>query len=130
MIVLDASAALAALEPGAPGESVQESMLRAGTIHAPELLLIECANVLRRRMLAGLITRSEAWDGMERLRAVGLMLHEHAPLLPVIFQVAEQITAYDATYVAVARALDAPLLTRDGRLARSAKAWCEVRLVA
>lgn len=130
MIVLDASAAIAALDPGAVGDEIVRSLEMADTIHAPELLLVECTSVFRRRMLSGHITRADAHDGLARIRATGVALHEHAPLIPLMLAVADQITAYDAAYVALARALDAPLLTRDARLARSAQAWCGVHLVA
>jgi predicted nucleic acid-binding protein len=130
LIVLDASAAICLLDAGEAGDRVAHVLEAAQTIHAPELLLVECASALRRRMSRGEVSADQARLCMEALQETGLTLHSHAPLMSVVFDMASRITAYDAAYVALARALDARLVTLDGLLARAATTWCDVELIA
>lgn len=126
MIVLDSSAAIGALDGGSRGERVLGALAAADEIHAPELMLLECANVLRRRIVSGAITIGMAREGIALLEDAGLTVHPHRPLVPAVLDLAGSLTAYDAAYVAVAMAVDAPLLTADSRLARAAERWCDV----
>ncbi len=68
----------------------------------------------------GDLTPARAAEAVEDLRDLPITRHEHVMLLPRIWQLRRNLTAYDAAYVALADALDATLLTRDGKLARAA----------
>ena len=87
------------------------------TLHAPHLLDVEVAQVLRRYYLHRELSSRRAEQALDDLAALKLERYPHEPLLPRIWQLRENITAYDAAYVALAEALNAPLLTCDARLA-------------
>lgn len=123
-LVVDASALVALLiDAGAAGEWVA-SALRGQLIAAPELVLFETANVLRREQLAGRIERVEATPAHERLLALPVQLWPYPPLATRVWQLRETLTAYDASYVAVAELLAAPVLTLDVRLSGASGPRC------
>lgn len=94
---------------------------------APHLIDIELAHVARRNTLLGHTDPTNAMAGLRKLaRFPRLKRVPHVPLLERIWTLRTNITAYDASYVALAEALDLPLVTRDLRLARTAARWCEV----
>ncbi|HEX4681714.1 MAG TPA: type II toxin-antitoxin system VapC family toxin, partial [Gemmatimonadaceae bacterium] len=96
----------------------ERRLLRAGeTIHAPALLDVEVAQVLRRYALRGELTAARGAAAIATLSVFPLHRYSHEPLLPRMWKLRENLTAYDAAYVALAEALDAPLLTGDSRLA-------------
>lgn len=128
-LVLDASAVVAILlDPGPRGAAVGEAIGTAD-LHAPALLPFEVANVLRRQRLAGRLSRAEeglANDGAARLPI------EYWPFEVVAArtaQLGDVLTAYDASYVALAEFLGAALVTADARLARAPGVGCELALV-
>ena len=118
MIVLDASAAIEWLLQTPLGARV-ESHIFAGPVrlYAPHLLDIEVAQVLRRYVSAGIITAARGGQVLEDLADLAITRYSHHVLLTRIWQLRENLTAYDAAYVSLAEALDAPLVTCDGRLA-------------
>lgn len=118
MIVVDASAILEWLLR-TPAAAAVERRLFAGkdTLHAPHLLDVEIAHVLRRYALAGDVSAARGSDALEDLGDLSLHRYPHDALLPRVWELRRNLTAYDAIYVALAEALDAPLLTRDRRLA-------------
>lgn len=130
MIVLDASAAIGLLDGGQAGRAVHAALTTAAGIHAPELLPVEVVSVLRRRQLTGLYSPAMAREALDAIGDLGVDMHSHKNLMHAALEMAGSITAYDATYVAVAVLLDAPLLTCDARMARSAERWCDVVLAA
>jgi len=89
------------------------------TLHAPHLLTVEVAQVVRRHVLAGSVGVARGAEAIEDLADLDVTTHPHEPLLPRIWQLRENVTAYDAAYLALAEVLDAPLLTLDERLARA-----------
>lgn len=118
MIVLDASAALEVLVRGPLAAKVEGRLLTEGEIaHAPALIDLEIAQVLRRYVSAGRITAAGGGAALDVWRALPLQRHGHDLLLPRIWTLRSVLTAYDAAYVALAEALDAPLLTLDAKLA-------------
>jgi predicted nucleic acid-binding protein len=120
LIVIDASALLEVLLATEVGERVSARVYRDGeTLHAPQLLDLEIVHVLRRGCLIGKLQPSRAAEALADLSDLRLVRYPHQPYIPRIWQLRHSLTAYDAAYVALAEALDAPLITRDGRLASS-----------
>ena len=87
------------------------------SLHAPHLLDLEIVQVLRRYRRNGELQAARAAEALEDLRDLPLVRYPHAPFVPRIWQLRDSLTAYDAAYVALAEALEAPLITRDSRLA-------------
>lgn len=120
MIVLDASAVLAWLLRLGAAASIDRRLGSSGeSLHAPHLLNVEVLHVLRRRALRGELSRTRSDEALEDLLDMNVSLYPHAPLAGRIWELRENLTAYDAAYIALAEALDAPLITTDARLARS-----------
>ena len=120
MIVLDASALIDLLLRGEGVEAIEDRVFAPGeSLNVPHLIDLEVAQVLRRYRLAGELGDSRAEEAFDDLAALPLQRHPHDILLPRIWELRHNATAYDAAYLALAEALDAPLLTRDRRLAAS-----------
>jgi predicted nucleic acid-binding protein len=128
-VVLDASAAANALvETTQEAERLRHRLAQVVT-HAPHLIDAEVGRVLRRRTSAGHIAPDVAAGA---LRALGLLVGErypHGPLTTAAWALRENLTYYDALYVALAARLGYPLLTADARLARAPGLPCAVELV-
>jgi predicted nucleic acid-binding protein len=120
MIVLDASAVLELVLVTDAGRLVRERIASPKeTLHAPQLIDLEVLQVLRRYCASGALASERAALALEDFRAVDLERYGHELLLDRIWQLRENLTAYDAAYVALAEALAAPLLTFDARLANA-----------
>jgi predicted nucleic acid-binding protein len=118
MIVVDASALLEALLRTPAAESVERRLFDSGqTLHAPHLLDLEVAQVIRRYAANGEIDDERGRAALADLADFPLRRYPHDVLLPRVWALRNNLTAYDAVYVALAEALDATLLTRDQRLA-------------
>ena len=102
--------------PAAP--AIEERLFEGGaTLHAPHLIDLEVVQVLRRYAAAGEISAKRAREALDDLAAFRLRRWAHEPLTLRIWDLRQNLTAYDAACVALAEALGAPLLTRDRRLA-------------
>lgn len=120
MIVLDASAAVdVVLERGDEGEWVASELAAAGSVHTPHLIDTEFASTLRRLVLLGEISPEHGAAALRHYRQLRLIRYPGEPLLDRIWQLRDTLTAYDATYIALAETLDAPLVTTDRRLGRA-----------
>ena len=118
MIVLDASAAVDLVLNRPAAASVRQRLaLESGQLLAPHLIDLEVAQVLRRFLLLGLIDDGRAKLAFADLSALGLRRHAHDILLPRVWELRANATAYDAVYLALAEATDAPLVTTDSKLA-------------
>ncbi len=118
MIVLDASALIEWLLQTPAGTRVEERIFSAAAnLHAPDLLDIEVAQVLRRYVAAGVITASRGQEALRDLLDLPLTRYPHDLFLWRIWELRDNLTAYDAVYVALAEALDAPLITCDSKMA-------------
>ena len=126
--MIDASVMVAALVDASPVGSWAESVLASGPLAAPHLLPIETANVLRRLALAGDISSDVAALAHRDLRAIRMELFPYAPLGERVWELRQNVTSYDACYVALAELLRVPLATLDARLTRIPGATCEFRL--
>ena len=117
MIVVDSSAVVEWLL-GLPNAAVVGNRLvSAGSIHAPALLDVEVAQVVRRYAIAGEISLTVGARAISVLGELDLERHSHQLLLPLIWRLRNNLTAYDAAFVALAAVLDAPLVTLDTRMA-------------
>ena len=118
MIVVDASAALDLLlnTPFAP-QLASRLLSRDETLHAPHLIDLEVAQVLRRWERAGAITAARAQEAFEDLADLPLVRYPHLLLLPRVWDLRQNATAYGAAYLALAEAIGATLVTRDAALA-------------
>jgi predicted nucleic acid-binding protein len=118
LIVLDASALIELLLRTRVGREVSRRVASPElTLHAPHLLDLEVAQVLRRYVRIRVLGAARAQLALGHLRDLDLARYPHEPFLARIWSLRENLTAYDAAYVALAEALDAPLLTCDARMA-------------
>ena len=123
-IVVDSSVVVAALvDAGAPG-AWAERILEQDDVYAPELLRVEATNVLRRLERGRQITRQEANAAFEDLMELDVELHAFEPFSERVWELRRNVTSYDGWYIALAEALDLPLATLDGRLARAEGPTC------
>lgn len=130
MIVLDASAAFEWLLGTPIGTRVEARILsRAESLHAPYLIDVEVAQVLRRYAALGIVTASRAHGALQDLIDLRLVRYPHDLLLPRIWDLRENFTAYDAAYVALAEALGAPLLTCDRKIASASLHHARVEVI-
>jgi predicted nucleic acid-binding protein len=130
VIVIDASALLEVLlrTRRAPGiETWLFGTLQS--LHAPHLLDIEVAQVIRRFAMAREIDVERAQAALDDLMGFPIWRHPHDFLLPRVWALRDNFSAYDAAYVALAEVLEATLLTRDRRLAAAARQHVSVELV-
>lgn len=120
MIVVDASVVLDLLLGAHGAEALSKRVFASGqTLHAPHLLDLEVAQVLRRFCARGDLTAGRAGEALADLLDLPLIRYPHDLFLERIWQLRENLTVYDAAYVALAEALSATLVTRDARLGRS-----------
>lgn len=117
MIVVDASALLEVLLRTDASEAIEARLFGGGTLHAPHVLDLEVAQVLRRYERAGDLGGRRAAEALEVLASFRIERYPHYLFLTRVWSLRSNATAYDACYLALAEALDAPLLTRDRRLA-------------
>ena len=130
MIVLDASACLELLLGTPSGNEVAEWIRPPEEdVHIPHLLDLEIAQTLRRYVLHRALAARRAELALRHLRQMDFERHRHDLLLPRIWALRENLTAYDAVYVALAEALDSRLVTGDARLARAPGVTARVDLL-
>ncbi len=130
MIVLDASVVLEVLLHRPAGNEIRKRMLkRRETFHAPHLLDLEVAQVVRRYCNSGGMTEDRGRQAIVDLSDLPVTRYRHDIFLQRIWQLRHNVTAYDAVYLSLAEALGAPLLTRDARLAASSGHGAMVELV-
>jgi predicted nucleic acid-binding protein len=130
VIVVDASAILETLLRTEAAQRVELRLFAARqTLLAPHLLDIEVAQVVRRYMAMGELSPERGRAVLVDLADFPLRRYPHDILLPRMWELRHNLTAYDAAYVALAEALEAKLLTRDRRLATAARDHVQVDLV-
>ncbi len=128
MTVIDASAVFTALvAPDDRGRRARAAL--EDDLAAPAMLRAEVTSALRGETWSGRLEEEAARRALRRCLALPITLHPAEPFLPRMWELRHNVTPYDAWYVALAEALHAPLLTTDGRLARSTGVRCEFRVV-
>lgn len=130
MIVVDASILASALgDDRSDGERARRR-LGGERLFAPQLIDLEVASVWRRAARAGRLGRRRAGQALTDLAELPLARAPHQPFMSRIWELHDNLTPYDAAYVALAETLEALLLTADGRLARTPGLGCEVELLS
>lgn len=129
MIVLDASAAIEWLLQSPAGTRVDKRIFSSESLHAPHLLDVEVAQVLRRYVREKMITAQRGQEALEDLGDLSLNRYPHDFLIPRVWELRATLTAYDAVYVALAELLGAPLLTCDGKIASASGHSANVEVV-
>lgn len=122
MSVLDASAAVELLLVGRGAELVRERLVGEQSFAAPEVLTVEVLVVLRRDLQRGLLSVRRAETAIDDLLALPVVLFSPRVLAQRAWAWRENMTIADALYVALAEAMQEPLLTADRRLANAAGA--------
>ena len=130
-MVLDASAVVEWLLGSERGDAVVAQLLDdpEGEFFAPDLLDVEVVQAFRRLARSGAVSDARATGAVELLQALPVERPSAAILVPRIWTLRDNLSAYDATYVALAEALDCPLLTCDARSAGAPGHGVEVRIV-
>jgi predicted nucleic acid-binding protein len=125
VIVMDASAVVEAL--ARKGEARER--LTAEPVAVPHLVDAEVAHALRRQVMRGALPADEAGRRLHLWTRLTVRRQEAVALIPRIWQLREVLSAYDATYVAMAEAFGCPLVTCDERLARAPGTGCAIDVV-
>ena len=123
-LVLDASAAVALLADAGPAGEWVATTISGATLIAPDLMPFEVSNILRRHTHSGALDPSAATLAHTDLLALTVDLYPYAAFAERVWELRQNVTAYDAAYVALAELLAAPLVTLDARLARAPGARC------
>lgn len=122
MIVVDASALVEVLLRTPAAEPISDRLFsEPGDLAVPHLIDVEVAQVVRRYVLRGEVTPERGREALEDLADFPLERSPHTASLPRIWELRDNVSAYDAAYVVLAEALQAPLVTCDARLARAVR---------
>jgi predicted nucleic acid-binding protein len=130
VLVVDTSAVLTALVADQLPAGLIERLTRDGDLHAPHLIDTELLHALRRLTITGAIGDGRAADARYDFAELALVRYPHEPLSDRIWELRHNLTAYDATFVALAEALAVPLVTCDARLASAPGHRAHVELFA
>lgn len=128
IVVVDASAVVSLLiDPGSAGDAIA-ARLQDATLLAPALLPFELANVLRLRRNAGLLSPAEARLAHDEFMALPVDFWPWEAFATRAWELGENLSSYDASYVALAEQCDAALLTRDRRIAAPPGLRCRIEV--
>jgi predicted nucleic acid-binding protein len=125
VIVVDASAALSGLLNAGQARVA----LTTEQIHVPHLIDSEIASGMRRHVAVRALTPDAGWAALDTWRRLGVTRYPVFALLDRIWELRDIMSAYDAAYVALAEALDCPVLTADARLSRAPGPRCAITIV-
>lgn len=125
MIVVDASAALAALLRD--GQARQ--LIGAERLHTPHLIDSEIASGLRRQVQRKQLSTTDGWNALRTWRRLAVTRYPVFGLFERIWEIRENFSAYDASYVALAETLDCALVTADSRLGNAGQRLCPITFV-
>jgi predicted nucleic acid-binding protein len=129
VIVLDASAAVDWLLQTSVGKNIENRIYSHNeSLHSPHLIDLEVTQVFRRLGLQGVISQHRADEAIHDLLDLRITRYPHLVLLPRIWQLRNNFSAYDAAYIVLAEKLGAPLVTRDGRLSSASGPTAAIEL--
>jgi len=128
MLVVDTSAVLEALAARDAAPELIERLARDGDLHGPHLIDTEVLHALRRMTINREISDERAADARSDFAELTLVRYPHQPLSDRVWELRHNLTAYDATFVALAEALAAPLVTCDARLASAPGHGAQIEL--
>jgi predicted nucleic acid-binding protein len=128
VIVADASVLVVALADDGPDGDQARSRLRGERLTVPELADLEVVSVLRRQIKAGTLDARRARLALDDLAALPARRAPHRPLLPRCLELRNNLTIYDAAYVALAETMNITLLTGDRKLARAPGLQCPIEI--
>jgi predicted nucleic acid-binding protein len=114
------------VDPGAAGSWARAKIAEAGSIAAPHVWSAEVASALRGQERRGVLSADDARHWLDRALELPVSLYGFEALAPDVWNLRQNLTAYDAWYVALAAKLKAPFVTLDGRAARAPSLPCEV----
>jgi predicted nucleic acid-binding protein len=117
MLVVDTSAVVNALVGSPPDRRLVARLAADGDLHAPHLLDVELLHTLRRLVTTARLTEDRAADARTDFADLTIVRYPHHPLADRVWALRHNLTAYDATFVALSEALGVPLVTCDARLA-------------
>jgi predicted nucleic acid-binding protein len=117
VLVVDTSAVVGALAARPPNHALVDRLRADGDLQAPHLLDVELLHTLRRLVLAGQLSEDRATDVRTDFADLTVVRYGHAPLADRVWELRHSLSAYDATFVSLAEALQVPLVTCDARLA-------------
>jgi predicted nucleic acid-binding protein len=123
-LVVDSGLVVAALVDSGPVGMWADHVLATDDLAAPHLMQVEVANVLRRAAMAGEISADTAALAHADLLSLRIELFGYEPFASRVWELRENVTAYDGWYVALAESLDAPLATLDLKLTKAAGPRC------
>ena len=130
MRVVDNSAVIAVLLGPEPAARTLEARLSKEEMAAPELIDIEALHTIRRLHRNGVLDETKAARAIDAFGGLGIERFPHRALLPRMWELRDNLTAYDAAYVALAELLGVALLTADARFAGAPGIRCAVELIS
>jgi len=119
VLVVDTSAVVAALVGRPPDRRLADRLGADGDLHAPHLLDVELLHALGRLVRTGQLSEERAADARADFAELTVVRYRHEPLADRVWALRDNLTAYDATFVALAEALGVPLVTCDAGITRA-----------
>ena len=129
MLVVDASVIAPAVADGGPDGEACRARIKGQSLAAPDLLRVEAVSVIRRHLLTGALTATQANNAIDDLLNLPITVYPTAALLRRAWELRDNATACDACYVALAEALGCSLATADQRLANAPGTRCQIDIV-
>jgi predicted nucleic acid-binding protein len=129
VLVVDASVIAPAVADGGPDGETCRARIKGQSLAAPDLLRVEAVSVIRRQLGNGALTATQATNAIEDLLDLPISVYPTAALLRRAWELRDNVTAYDACFVALAEALGCPLATADQRLANTPGIRCQIDIV-
>ena len=129
MLIVDASCLFESLTRRSQAAAVDQRMRADPDMAAPHIIDVEVFGAVRREWRAGALDQTAALQAIEDLEYWPAERIDHRPLLERAWELRHDVRGWDAMYVALAEALEAPLLTLDRRLARANGPTCRIELV-